>query len=521
MICQQPTSCPAINAFHHTILSYCALFMESWSFVPEGKGHLFTDKMDMPIDGFARSRKGLDEWDSNNGIISDREAVESMEYMDLGLSEIPKESFYGNSTVGVINGEIGGVSSDRVTSRAMNTSRFSIWKEEPSSKFSTSLIESYSQDSSLIDLKLGRLADGKDLQNSKYLKERSGIFAVTPPLPAKSTRANSHFRTPFCQVLGCNMDLSSSKDYNKRHKVCEVHTKTPKVVVNGVEQRFCQQCSRFHLLVEFDDGKRSCRKRLAGHNARRRKPLFSSHSGKPHKLMASYPGGFLYPGRHDQANWNMHAKFGEKSLYGPHLAIPFNTGQLLPKSFHLLGIDKQYSSGIPPSVNEDLAVFDGAASLQEHSGVSHYNCALSLLSSMSQDLSSQSAGTPMAMPVINQARHASHSTVQQCTMIATSGLTDHVQNSDKHLGINSSSKKYTTIGFYSSDMNSQEVDKMDSIDVSNASHAVDYKVHPNGFLQESDFLTAKYCLSPEHGSTVNLLQLSSHLQRVERQRNSI
>ena len=29
---------------------------------------------------------------------------------------------------------------------------------------------------------------------------------------------------------------------------------------------------RFHLLPEFDQGKRSCRRRLAGHNERRRKP---------------------------------------------------------------------------------------------------------------------------------------------------------------------------------------------------------------------------------------------------------
>jgi hypothetical protein len=29
---------------------------------------------------------------------------------------------------------------------------------------------------------------------------------------------------------------------------------------------------RFHMLSEFDKGKRSCRKRLDGHNRRRRKP---------------------------------------------------------------------------------------------------------------------------------------------------------------------------------------------------------------------------------------------------------
>lgn len=28
---------------------------------------------------------------------------------------------------------------------------------------------------------------------------------------------------------------------------------------------------RFHVLEEFDEGKRSCRRRLAGHNKRRRK----------------------------------------------------------------------------------------------------------------------------------------------------------------------------------------------------------------------------------------------------------
>nr|AUW52987.1 squamosa promoter binding-like protein 13 [Petunia x hybrida] len=75
-----------------------------------------------------------------------------------------------------------------------------------------------------------------------------------------------------CLVDGCNADLSQCREYHRRHKVCEVHSKTAKVSIGGREQRFCQQCSRFHSLVEFDDGKRSCRKRLDGHNRRRRKP---------------------------------------------------------------------------------------------------------------------------------------------------------------------------------------------------------------------------------------------------------
>ncbi|KAL2331681.1 hypothetical protein Fmac_019262 [Flemingia macrophylla] len=80
-----------------------------------------------------------------------------------------------------------------------------------------------------------------------------------------------------CQVEKCNADLHEAKPYHRRHKVCEYHAKAQVVHVDGIRQRFCQQCSRFgrlgrfHELAEFDDTKRSCRRRLAGHNERRRK----------------------------------------------------------------------------------------------------------------------------------------------------------------------------------------------------------------------------------------------------------
>nr|XP_018439365.1 PREDICTED: squamosa promoter-binding-like protein 1 [Raphanus sativus] len=74
-----------------------------------------------------------------------------------------------------------------------------------------------------------------------------------------------------CQVENCEADLSKVKDYHRRHKVCEMHSKATSALVGGIMQRFCQQCSRFHVLEEFDEGKRSCRRRLAGHNKRRRK----------------------------------------------------------------------------------------------------------------------------------------------------------------------------------------------------------------------------------------------------------
>nr|AXB72472.1 squamosa-promoter binding-like protein [Betula platyphylla] len=94
--------------------------------------------------------------------------------------------------------------------------------------------------------------------------------------PTEPGSANS----PRCQAEGCNADLTHAKHYHRRHKVCEFHSKASTVIAAGLTQRFCQQCSRFHLLSEFDNGKRSCRKRLADHNRRRRK----THQPNPEQL---------------------------------------------------------------------------------------------------------------------------------------------------------------------------------------------------------------------------------------------
>ncbi|KAE8719938.1 Squamosa promoter-binding protein 1 [Hibiscus syriacus] len=82
---------------------------------------------------------------------------------------------------------------------------------------------------------------------------------------------------PVCQVEDCPADMTDAKQYHRRHKVCEFHAKAPAVRVAGIHQRFCQQCSRFHELSEFDETKRSCRRRLAGHNERRRKSSSEYH----------------------------------------------------------------------------------------------------------------------------------------------------------------------------------------------------------------------------------------------------
>lgn len=122
-----------------------------------------------------------------------------------------------------------------------------------------------------VDLKLGQVIDsGNEFGEKDNLKVSK--MELSPSGSSKRARAiNSGVNTTMCLVDGCNANLSNCREYHRRHKVCELHSKTPQVTINGRNQRFCQQCSRFHSLEEFDEGKRSCRKRLDGHNRRRRK----------------------------------------------------------------------------------------------------------------------------------------------------------------------------------------------------------------------------------------------------------
>ncbi|XP_072967767.1 squamosa promoter-binding-like protein 11 isoform X1 [Typha angustifolia] len=139
--------------------------------------------------------------------------------------------------------------------------------------------------SSSMGLKLGKRTYFEDLP-------QSSLSVVTPPVPVASVKKakvlQSNIQNSFCQVEGCNIDLSAAKDYHRKHRVCESHSKCPRVIVAGKELRFCQQCSRFHGLSEFDEKKRSCRRRLSDHNARRRKPQPTELSFNPAMLSSSY-----------------------------------------------------------------------------------------------------------------------------------------------------------------------------------------------------------------------------------------
>ncbi|XP_058095779.1 squamosa promoter-binding-like protein 3 [Magnolia sinica] len=111
--------------------------------------------------------------------------------------------------------------------------------------------------------------DDSDSKKKKLASSAASATAAATSSVAK--KGSGGLSPPSCQAEKCTADLTDAKRYHRRHKVCEQHAKAPFVIVGGLRQRFCQQCSRFHELSEFDEAKRSCRRRLAGHNERRRK----------------------------------------------------------------------------------------------------------------------------------------------------------------------------------------------------------------------------------------------------------
>lgn len=463
--------------------------------------------------------------------------------MELGFHDVTRKPLVENSYGGLGSSSISG--------------------EESSTRFSSNVGDSNGgPDSLFIDLKLGRFGDYQDVQIGKSLKETGSTSSVVSSLPEKRARNMSlSYQNPVCQVHGCNMDLANSKEYHKRHKVCDAHSKTAKVIVNSMEQRFCQQCSRFHLLAEFDDGKRSCRKRLAGHNERRRKPHLDGQNGRNAKHYLSYNGsrflgtslpmrasflgsnifhnGVMQPLKYEPSNWFGRIKVEEEEFYSPHQITPVINEHLVSRSSHpLFDVEKHYSSlhgnGVDttarnsfcednnryprnfpepdstprfmlrnaPSCREDTT-YNAASNIEGLSGGSDSSNALSLLSSQSQSSSNLSSGFTLAQPLLVQGNHSYY---------------DLDQFSGKLFGLNPEASASSASNRVSS---STTFDRFAPIVASDASNSVDFDLHTDGIFQGSEFMSTKDPLSHEHAATVDLLQLSSQLQRVEQQRKSM
>ncbi|XP_045792435.1 squamosa promoter-binding-like protein 6 [Trifolium pratense] len=468
--------------------------MESWSYISEEKGYV-----------------------SNENQCSE----------EMGFCEILGKQFSDDFNF------IGSVSSRKLDDKFGDPNELSV-KGETNFKFSNSnsMVESNGWDS-LIDLKLGHFGNhGDAISIGAAFSKGVGstiLSSCESSIPPKRVRV--HSMTAYCQVYGCNKDLSSCKDYHKRHKVCEVHSKTAIVIVNGIEQRFCQQCSRFHLLSEFDDGKRSCRKRLAGHNERRRKPQVGVHSANSRRLFqpcgdiifqatkappASFicpevlPNGFWRPTKTEHETGFMHlssvpitnghpqqrssfASYNGKQFPFLHENVATSTtGSMFSENnnshyVHSVG-DTYLGSG-------EFKVFHTSSTVRGLSGASD-TCALSLLSSQSKNTSSQSSGIPFDQPLVIPSSHEHLYSIRSQTT--------------------SSSQFYDR---FPSELNPPDGNHLSPILISDNNDIVNFEIVDEIF-QDSDFVNAKDCLSCEDDATIDLLQLSTQLQRVEHRRQS-
>ncbi|KAG8089858.1 hypothetical protein GUJ93_ZPchr0011g27945 [Zizania palustris] len=196
---------------------------------------------------------------------------------------------------------------------------------------------------------------------------------------ARRARPAAGVGADACSVDGCQSDLSRCREYHRRHKVCEAHSKTPVVFVGGQEQRFCQQCSRFHMLTEFDEGKRSCRKRLDGHNRRRRKPqhdALNPRSFMPYHQVNQFS---MYPQTFPMADQNADAIMHPLDRQPP-FSISFSGTFRAPKQFPFLQDSSSALNTACPDLLRPFSSAEDGANVHTTRALDP-ECALSLLSS--------------------------------------------------------------------------------------------------------------------------------------------
>ncbi|CAL0330582.1 unnamed protein product [Lupinus luteus] len=533
--------------------------MESWIYVSEEKGYGSNDTLSPP-NTVGRSKSSILGWElktpcsfSNDLLALGHQNIDNHQcFEDLGYPEMLGKNLYD---------DLDGGHGARITATTVIAAVPNPFSARGDCNFR--LPNSIGSDS-FIDLKLGRFVDHGEAIDAAFSKGAPIMSSSESSIPSKRVRASGlRSQTVYCQVYGCNKDLSSCKDYHKRHRVCEVHSKTSTVIVNGIEQRFCQQCSRFHLLAEFDDGKRSCRKRLAGHNERRRKPQMGINSGRAGRLLqpcgdsrfqgtmltsASYICPDMLPSRAMPSEKYEMSGFWRpnKAEHGTgfkHLSsIPSSNGYSRSRSLFPSYNQKQFpflhengatsTTGsifcdnniqYPPVLgaqnsgsksvyhqdsslrSEDFNVFDTTSTVQGLSGISD-SCALSLLSSQSQNSSSQSSEIPLSHSLVFPNSHSHHYNINHVSeKVGISSLTSSSQVSDR----------------FPSEMNPVDGNNLNPVLIpDNDADIVNFEMADDIF-QRPDFLNVKNRLSCEDGTTIDLLQLSSQLQHVEHHRQSL
>lgn len=201
------------------------------------------------------------KWDWENFAVYGSKVIESPKKTDWGIID-DVECVNGGSSSAKSSISASTDSSTKDGMRTMEAS-FSKKMEIKGMGFSSTCSPPPPDSSSaeaLLGLKLGKRTY---FENSGG----GGIKTCDMPTPStttlKKTKSSGQSGPPICcQVEGCNIDLSKAKEYHRKHRVCESHSKCPRVIVGGRERRFCQQCSRLNsdfiiirptLLISLED----------------------------------------------------------------------------------------------------------------------------------------------------------------------------------------------------------------------------------------------------------------------------
>ena len=194
------------------------------------------------------------------------------------------------------------------------------------------------------------------------------------------------------------------------------------------------------------------------------KYLGSSLQNKPQfPFQDIFQSSILFPGKHAQISQSGRVKLEEDSIYSSQLTAPIT-------------LDQESSS-----------------------------CALSLLSDQSQYLSHHAACNPLT----------SHRVFSGICIPNRDG-----QISETPLRISSADKHAPNESFPCNTTSKEVIKNRSAATFSNTGHALRVH-HGDDICQPSELFSIKHSLSSEHAATVDLFQLSSHLQRVEQQRNSV
>ncbi|KAI7985532.1 Squamosa promoter-binding-like protein 13B [Camellia lanceoleosa] len=144
------------------------------------------------------------------------------------------------------------------------------------------------------DLKLGHVRNaGNESVDSLQVPSVPKMQVLSPVSSKRARVVNNGIQAALCCIDDAMLTLVTAEITIGALRCVRCTPKLQRFQLVATK-RFCQQCSRFHSLEEFDEGKRSCRKRLDGHNRRRRKPQ-PEHLSRSGSSVSNYQGTRLFP----------------------------------------------------------------------------------------------------------------------------------------------------------------------------------------------------------------------------------